>query len=102
MCGWYRRQVISKEDFYLKRRDNDSCELARLERWNLRSHHACQWGVHSALGGSRHKLQFVVSQRIVRVAGGVKLGTYQMKAIDLIIPIGAASLTISRVYDSQR
>ncbi len=25
-----------------------------------------------------------------------------MKAIDLIIPIGAASLTISRVYDSQR
>jgi RHS repeat-associated protein len=42
------------------------------------------------------------AQRTVRVAGGVKLGTYQMKAIDLIIPIGAASLTISRVYDSQK
>lgn len=42
------------------------------------------------------------SQRRVHVAGGVKLGTYQMKAIDLSIPIGAASLTISRVYDSQR
>lgn len=42
------------------------------------------------------------SQRTVHVAGGVKLGTYQMKAVDLVIPIGAASLTISRVYDSQR
>ena len=42
------------------------------------------------------------AQRSVRVAGGAKLGTYQMKAIDLIIPIGAASLTISRVYDSQK
>ena len=42
------------------------------------------------------------AQRSVNVAGGVKLGTYQMKAIDLIIPIGAASLTISRVYDSQK
>lgn len=42
------------------------------------------------------------AQRSVRVAGGAKLGTYQMKAIDLIIPIGAASLTISRAYDSQK
>ena len=42
------------------------------------------------------------TQRSIRVTGGAKLGTFQMKVLDMILPIGAASLAIARVYDSHR